>query len=268
MKGVNDICLNYSVDGTNRDLLKEDKALTHCANSGFWQTGYYDASEDRKWTWADINNLRVKLRAHQAGNRQLGRVVSVFAVIRCLTLQKCAPSLLARVTSTKCEKLRVNAGLAQTDGKASASDSFILPVNQQACIPPTRTPTPLPGITPLPTPVPGPKSVPPETIGLSCLQTSPEPFRRGGVFIYFCLKMDADIVVEVSKLNGEVARTLPSVTCRSGNSQMFFNAVDSADRPLAPGGYIYTIKAITTDGKYVTSHHASFTRGQDLSAGR
>jgi hypothetical protein len=139
-------------------------------------------------------------------------------------------------------------------------DPYKLPVNQGRCPSPTPVPTPRPGVTPQPTPVPTPKPVPPEFIGLSCLQTSPEPFRIGGVFVYFCLKMDASVVLEIAKVNGQVMRTMPPVICRAGNSQIFFNALDGTEKPLPPGNYTYTLKATTTDGLYYAVHHSTFNR--------
>ena len=266
-KEVNDIYMNYSIDGTDKDALKDDKRMSFCANSGMWQTGYYDASEDGHWTWDELNKLRIKLVSRQYNNRQQDQVVSCFATIRCIRLQNCAPTFFARVDDPRCEKLRIQAGVAQADGKAVASDPFYLDVNTALCVLPTPIPRPTPvpvapGVTPMPTATSVPLKLA-DVDALGCLHSSPEPFKLGGVFLYFCSKLDANVDVTVRDGSGKVVRSIAAVSSRSGDNQVFFDAMDDSGRALAPGAYNFELSGIAADGRKLVSHRADFNRARE-----
>ncbi len=66
--GMDPLDFNYSVDGTDNPFLASPPNIMREAGdpTGYWgvgpgtqSLGYYDATSDRNWTWADVNNLRV-----------------------------------------------------------------------------------------------------------------------------------------------------------------------------------------------------------------
>jgi hypothetical protein len=58
--------LNYSVDG-KACALPADQNMLHALRVNLLTRAYYDASNDRNWTWGDLANLNVRLRAAERG---------------------------------------------------------------------------------------------------------------------------------------------------------------------------------------------------------
>ena len=85
----------------------------------------------------------------------------------------------------------------------------------------------------------------------------------GGVFIYFCLKQDANVSVTVSTPAGKVVRTMPAVSSRAGDNQIFFNAIDDAGASLPPGQYVYELKGVTPEGRAMVAKHAFFNKARE-----
>ncbi len=56
---INPIMFNYSVDGTDNPYLAQGVDVERETFQNTSVDGYYDATADRSWTWADLNNLRV-----------------------------------------------------------------------------------------------------------------------------------------------------------------------------------------------------------------
>lgn len=261
-KAANPIYFNFSVDSIGTKVLKKDAWVSRTSGNDSWLDGYYDATEDLHWTWADVNNLRVLYYSIQHGAASQDRMASCEAVVKCYNPYSISPYFMAQVTDGGCDTLKVEAGISSTHFAMVGSDPVSIPVNQSQCAPPTPIPTvvvyiPTPG-EPSPTPTPSGPKPGHAVLGLGCLSSSPEPFREGGVFVYLCLKQAAHVVLNVYGAGGSLARTVDGGEFRPGNSQIFFNGLDSSSQPLQPGSYEYALTAFTQD--YQDTAHAQFTK--------
>jgi hypothetical protein len=141
----------------------------------------------------------------------------------------------------------------------------LLPVNQQSCPSPTAVPTIAISIAPQgPAPTPPSSGLKPglSVLGLNCLGSAPEPFSMGGVFIRFCLKKTAEVTLRIySSGGGKAIREIKGGEFRPGNSQIFFNALDSQDKPLPPGSYLYEVYA--ADAEYKAQRQESMNRAPE-----
>jgi hypothetical protein len=263
VKDVDDILFNYAV-GPEGKALKKDVWVSRVSNSNAWYDGYYDATEDRKWTWEDIQNLKVVYEAQTRRNPDKNLMAATWVVVKCFRPQDSAPVFYAKVSAAQCQKLEVQAGIYSPRFAGAAADAVLLPVNQEACPSPTPVPTVSLAIAAGPTPSPVAVSkigAGLELLGLGCLSSSPEPFNYAGVFVRFCLKRPAQVLLRVYRSGGTVLSEVPGGDFRAGDGQIFFNAQDSQGNPLGAGTYTYELLA--SDGEVKAVRQGSFTRAPD-----
>ncbi|MES2200809.1 MAG: hypothetical protein V4498_01005 [candidate division FCPU426 bacterium] len=250
------IRLNYSVDGQMREALKSDVLIAHATHDEYWIDGYYDATEDRKWTWEDLDKLMVKLECKPKGSPDKNLVASCVATVKYYNPAKASPYFFARVSEPKCATLKLGTGVLRAGSPLIASDPVELVVNQQACAP---TPVPAPTSTPIPkiamrapTPEPPKKMetvdrtlVLNERFGLGCVAANPQPFNFAGTFVSFCLKTGADITLNIyGAADGRLRRQMKAGSFREGaNNQLFYNALDDDGKLLVPGNYVFELVA-------------------------
>jgi hypothetical protein len=281
MDAMDGILFNYSVDGSTQGLLATAPDLNTLAKDDYFTDCYYDASLDRAWTWKDLNNLRVSFRALQRGDRKTDNVLaSCDVTVATLNPKDMGRELDLEVTEPRCRTLALEGLLLDEDSGAQARQVLNLPVNAKLCagalptasVPPP--PTPLPTQTPTlrPTVVlvqasPAPSAtvlpsleVTPGALGLGKLLSSPEPFARGGVILYFDLAKPAVISLTVLHA-GKVLRSLKAGTYQAGSNQLFFNGLDDSNHTLKPGLYDYQLNASAGDLGEVAAGH--FTRAPD-----
>jgi hypothetical protein len=265
------IYLNYSLDGSQNGALKKDVMVSRSSYS-YWIDGYYDATEDRHWTWADLANLRVKFESRQRRLKNTNMAASVSAVIRYYEPLRTAPYFYAMVEASQCDNTQIFAGIRQLGTAAVGSDPTMIALNPGLCAP---TPVPMP--TPLPTHVPAMVVVPtaepvhaPEiasmtagaAIKLGCLENAPEPFKRGGTFVYFCVDKESQVTLNVYDTeSGKQLRRMAAGSFHPGKQQIFFNGLDDNGNPLGAGSYLYEILARNDSG--AQSRNAHFTRAKN-----
>jgi hypothetical protein len=267
---VDEVLFNYSVDGSNRGALKEDAAVGRMTVRDYWFDGYYDASEDRKWSWDDIKNLRVSFKTRVNGGREFDKIASCVAVIKAFRPANVAPYFFAKVLEPNCGELSLNLGIMQPRSPLVTSDPLKVPVNTALCAPtptPRPAPTPPPPVLPTPEPTRAVEVAAKESgkvmtgvyrIGLGCLSNRPEEFNYAGTFIYFCIKSEAEITLRVYRAgDGVMVREMKAGSFRSGDNQIFYNARDNAGKSLKPGNYIYELIA-ASQGESM-SRNSSFT---------
>ncbi|MES2202007.1 MAG: FlgD immunoglobulin-like domain containing protein [candidate division FCPU426 bacterium] len=270
------IYLNYSVDGSLNDFLKKDVMVSRTSGDFYWVDGYYDASEDRRWTWGDLEALRVKVMSRQRRAKNSDLLASVSVVIRYFLPQKMAPYFTASVEDGRCVSVPLAAGIRQPGQPAVGSKPAILVLNAGLCPPtpmPTATPVPVQvaqvvAPTPEPTRPPLAKAEEPAlltrpaaALKLGCLENAPEPFKRGGTFVYFCVDKDSDLRFNVFDSAGKLVRGMEAGSFRPGKGQLFFNGLDDKGLALPAGNYSYEIRARSENG--VDSRNARFSKVRD-----
>lgn len=176
-KDVDDVLLNYSVASDSSPALKKSVWISRVASSNAWYDGYYDATEDRHWTWADIQNLKVIYDANTRRTPDKNRVASSWVVVKCFRPQDTAPVFYARVSEPTCKKLEIQAGIYSSRFTAASTDPVLLPVNQQYCPTPTAIPTVAITIAAEKQATPIVAGLKPglEVLGLSCMSSSLNP---------------------------------------------------------------------------------------------
>jgi hypothetical protein len=263
---------NYSVDGSTREALKDDIEVSRMSNGDYWFDGYYDASEDRKWTWDDVSRLAVKFDVRARGSVDKNLISSVEAVVKYYTPAKASPYFFAKVTDPRCETLKVFAGAFRTGSPLLSSDPVDLAVNQSLCAP---TPVPTPTYTPIPkeqmripTPEPtkdaGKVMVGMNQFQLGCLSAAPEPFNFAGTFISFCVKKDVDVTLNVySADDGKLVRQMKAGAFRPGdNNQIFYNAMDDNGKLLHDGAYVIELVAEKDGHKETRNSTVHFSKAK------
>jgi hypothetical protein len=269
---TNPILFNYSTDGTLNGALKNDVVVSRGTTGAYWIDGYYDASADRNWTWPDLNNLRVKFEGRQRRLPRTNRMASVSAIVRFFEPGKISPYFFTVVDADQCAKASVAGGIRKAGAAAVGSEPVTVALNERLCAPtPVPTPTPIPTATPrvmvAPTPEPtksrGVEMSSKFDIKLGCLNNSPQPFKRVGTYVYFCIKAPATIQFSVFDSGGKQIRSFDAGSFPPGeNNQLFFNGLDDAGNALKPGDYLYTIRARDSKGGEEV-RNATFTRGRD-----
>lgn len=249
--GADAVRLNYSVDGTQRGALEKDALVSRMSSPDYWFDGWYDASEDRKWSWEDLDRLQVKIEATARGTQDLNLLSALEVTVKYYTPSSASPWFYAQVTEPRCTTLKVSTGTFRAGNPLLASDPVDLPVNQALCPPkpaPTATHTPIPKqqmVAPTPEPKgPGLALQGENRFGLGCLEVNPSPVNFAGAFIQFCVTKDVDITLNVySGSTGKLVRQLKGGAFRPGNNQLFYNALDDNGKPLAQGKYIFELFA-------------------------
>jgi hypothetical protein len=141
-EGVDDILLNYSVDGSQQGSLKQDANLSRYggpvgiqvgrgASSSIdcWINGYYVADTDRNWTWKDLANLKVHLRSVQHGQKHRSQLLSCIASVRYYQPADIAPRFYTQVTEATRKTLHLAAAVRSLQGNGDAVGSLDLNVN-------------------------------------------------------------------------------------------------------------------------------------------
>jgi hypothetical protein len=82
---------------------------------------------------------------------------------------------------------------------------------------------------------------------LGGLYSAPEPFGVGGVYLYFILKQEAEIFMEIFKAEGDQILAIKSGLFKIGKHQIFYDARDKNGNYLAPGRYFWRITAKYND---------------------
>lgn len=271
--GADAVMFNYSVDGGRNAALANDVDVARMSTSDYWFDGYYDASEDRRWTWEELGQLAVRIMARARGDDDRNLLSSVVATVRYYSPAEASPWFYAVVDEPRCATLKLNTAVFHLGQGALASDSVDLPVNQALC---PATPVPTPTSTPIPkremvAPTPEPPKA--ESAGLAlhgenrfdlgCLAVDPEPFNYAGTFVSFCVKKDVNVTLNVySADTGKLARQMEAGAFRAGDNQFFFNAQDDQGKELAPGAYVFELVAEKNGYKEVrnATFHCSSSR--------
>ena len=251
-KEADAILFNYSVDGSTREALKDDIEVSRMTANDYWIDGYYDATEDRKWTWEDLSRLAVKLEAKARGSQDKNLVASMGVTVKYYLPSKASPYFYATVSEPKCSTLKLNAGVFRAGAPLLSSDPTDLKVNLALC-PATPVPTPIPtpipkqqmvAPTPQPTQVAGLDLKGENRFQLGCLNLNPSPFTYAGSFVQFCVKKDVDVTLNIySSATGKLARQIKGGAFRPGDNQIFYNALDDAGKLLQPGDYTFELIA-------------------------
>jgi len=248
--GADAVHLNYSFDGGATEALKDDAYIGRMSSMDYWFDGWYDATEDRKWTWEDLNNLAIKIECTARGNQDTNLLAGLEVTVKYYTPSMASPWFYAKVTEPKCTTLKLNTGAFRVGAPLLSSDPVDLAVNPGLCPPtpvPTPTETPIPkklmvAPTPEPTRPAGIEMVSDLRFGLGNLRVNPDPVNFAGTFIEFSVKKDVDITLNVySGTTGKLVRQMKGGAFRPGNNQLFFNAMDDSGKVLAPGRYTYEL---------------------------
>lgn len=133
---------------------------------------------------------------------------------------------------------------------------------------PTQRPTPRPVATAVPTPVPRPKATrvlptpgptaipsPRPTVVLTegskntlgCLESAPEPFGEGGVYLKFCLARSSKAQVRVYDAQGRPLWQSPMTQYAAGNQQVHYDGRANG-HDLVPGRYLWEVRVQHPDG--------------------
>jgi hypothetical protein len=248
---ADEIMLNYSTDGSEHQALKHDVLFSHMTSSDNWFNAYYDATEDRKWTWDDISNLAVKVVAKARGTVSTDLMSSLVCTVKYYVPSGASPWFIAEVTDPACDTLTLNTATFRPGSPLLNSDPVDLHVNIAQCEPtpvPTPTDTPVPieiAVVPTATHTPAPGQ-PPTVFKIHPTLNSvdPEPFNYAGCFVNFTIKTDADVALNVYDTDsGKAVREIKAVSFRRGDNQLFFNAQDYEGHMLRPGAYLFELVA-------------------------
>jgi hypothetical protein len=267
--------LNYSINGTTREALKDDVIISRCTNSMYWFDGYYDATEDRHWTWEDLARLMTKIEMRPKGSPDKDLIADCVVTVKYYNPSKASPYFYAKVTEPSCKVVQLQTGIFRVGSPMVSSDPVDLRLNDQLCAPtpvPTIAPTPEPPKMiamptpepPKPTETPGPPMVGDMRFHLGCLSANPEPFNYAGTFVSFCQKKEADITLTIfSEATRSEVRQLRAGTFRANdNNQIFFNALDDDGKLLPPGNYIFELVGEKNGHKEVVNGTFQMKRGK------
>ncbi len=92
---------------------------------------------------------------------------------------------------------------------------------------------------------------------LSCLQSSPEPFSEGGVYLFFCIDQPAQVLYRIFDLKGHEVFTGPLGSYQPGRNQVFFSGLSEKGKYLTKGRYFYRLEAVYS-GKVAEWRQAEF----------
>jgi hypothetical protein len=252
------ILFNYAVDNSLRGNIFGDAGINVARNSGScagferkWTDGYYNATPDRRWSWSDLANLRVKFSAEQVGSRKReNRLLRCVAHIRYYDPAAVSPFFWAKVREPDCRTLTITASMSspQNDNVSTGSLAFV--VNSEKCPPASIAAAPRPKAV-LP---PGDPDVPPtpETRisrvvepmpAVSDVRTGPEPFRRGGVYVYFSSKQAiSGLRFYVYDRTGRPVALAAAGDFGAGNNLLYFDGLNTDKAALTPGAYLYELR--------------------------
>jgi hypothetical protein len=122
-----------------------------------------------------------------------------------------------------------------------------------------RTPTPAPtlGAT---APLAGPtvQLAPATAPSLGCLDSAPEPFGEGGVYLGFCLSKEAWVRIVVYGDRGRTLWRSPEKGFSPGRQQWFYDGLVNRV-PVTAGTYVFEVQARYMDGQK-ESRQGSITR--------
>jgi hypothetical protein len=79
---------------------------------------------------------------------------------------------------------------------------------------------------------------------IGCLQSSPEPFEEGGVYVFYCLKHSATVIFQVFNDKGKLVFADSPSFQNPGSHQHFYAGVNLKGAPIKPGAYFYRLEAI------------------------
>ncbi|HTB23373.1 MAG TPA: hypothetical protein VK914_11790 [bacterium] len=263
------IYFNYSIDGTEHQALARDVQISHDeTDNGYWFDAYYDASEDRKWTWEDLDKLAVKIDARAPGTVSTDMLASVQATVKYYVPAGASPWFYAQVTDPGCDTLQLYTASFSIGGQL-LTDATDIPVNQQLCAPtpePTATETPIPApLMVIPTPAPTGVSLQADLrFSLGNMAANPNPFNYAGTFISFSVKKDVDVAMNVYSVDtGKVVRQMKATSFHAGdNDQIFFDAQDDQGNLLRSGSYLFELVATKNGHKETANATFQFNRGQ------
>jgi hypothetical protein len=95
---------------------------------------------------------------------------------------------------------------------------------------------------------------------LGCLDSAPEPFTDGGVYIQFCLSHAALVHVAVYDAKGVLLWRSEGRDLGTGSQQWYFDGTASG-LPLPLGSYVYEVTALYAPGNS-ESRQGSMSRAQ------
>jgi hypothetical protein len=160
---------------------------------------------------------------------------------------------------------RAVARLPPTPRPAPLAKAPLVPPRPTSMAPPVkarRRASATPSATPVPTSRPLPADLKPgiPRNALGGLRSAPEPFGEGGVYLYFNLKAPAKMALRVYAASGGLAlRELTSQGLMLGSSQVFYDGLDAAGKPLAIGLYYWVAEARFADG-HAERRYATLTK--------
>lgn len=249
---VDAVRLNYSFDGGSTLQLKNGVNVARMSSNQYWFDGYYDATEDRKWTWEDLSNLAIQVMAVARGTADNNLLAGLEVTVKYYTPTSAVAWFYAKVTEPKCKTLEIKTGAFRTGSPLLTSDPVELVVNSSACAP---TPVPTPTFTPIPIAimvVPTATPVPPAGKDMSSVQpfklanvkVNPDPVNFAGTFIEFSSILDGEVTLNVfNATTGKAVRVMKGNVIRPGNNQIFYNALDNNNKVLTPGQYTFELVA-------------------------
>ncbi len=120
---VNPLYFNYSMDGTNNGFLGAPADIMRETFDGNTDDGYYDATADTNWTWADLNNLRVSYYNTVSGPADASAVDSCEVVVKYYLPSVPPFGFAAMVTTTACPGLLDNTGTLQGTGLVATTSN-------------------------------------------------------------------------------------------------------------------------------------------------
>jgi hypothetical protein len=96
---------------------------------------------------------------------------------------------------------------------------------------------------------------------LGCLDSAPQPFADGGVYLGFCLKHAARVQVSVFDSRGHTLWRSPAAAFDSGNHKIYFDGRVAGDL-VVPGHYLWEVRAQYRAG-VAESRQSSMDRKQE-----
>jgi hypothetical protein len=93
---------------------------------------------------------------------------------------------------------------------------------------------------------------------LGCLDSAPQPFGEGGVYLSFCLTQEAWVRILVYGDRGKQLWRSPEKGFAAGHQQWFYDALVNGV-PISAGTYVFEVQARYLDGQR-ESRQGSITR--------
>jgi hypothetical protein len=282
VRTLEQIMFNYSLDGGRKGVIFDDTGINVARNSGpclagewKWTNGYYDATGDRKWNWTNLSNLKVRFSAKQVGvTKRENRLLRCIVNIRYYNPAEVSPEFFGKIEGSECRLLTVSASISSLANNMSSIGLSTVLANAAKCdssmqMPAPRTPSVVRAqttvgipILPTATPTAGGIQLIGARLSIKNIVSRPEPFRKGGVYVYFyAIKNISSLTFNVYDNLGRQVASFNEGAFKKGNNSLFFGGLDNKHRDLVPGSYQYEFAA-TADG-FKESTRGIFTKVEE-----